>query len=954
MMQFPVKILSFILFFGVVSPLGAVFNPEVIVEHRPEKTLLSRIFQKQTTEGSNQVSDKLAYTSLLNSNTPIHNIFKTSSLDEVKPSERSNEAPLPRITTIRLLGAYQQDEDSSESKLSNTIAGIDGTGGKPSPNNGIDGTGGNPSPNNGIDGTAVTETLADDCASNGTCSNIPCEDSHDCNKPPRCAPDCTKPLHIIAVLGELQKQEGRFIVNGVTFLANDTTQTMIDGDEEPSAAALNSGQVVTIHGRVDENNQGFADKVTHTTQISGKISHASIGSITVLGQKVVFHSEIIFGGDTTHSSLLNGEGRTVNVSGFRLSNGDFSATRIDLIDDVTESSTEKLTGPISEHSEENKTFVINGVIVNYDQIDDMSLSHGVIVLVEGIADDNQPSDLNAIAIEVVKPIIDEDIEKLVIEGFVTKLLGDSNFTVGDIAIYTDYATDYGEHDQKDLMLDAKVEVEAEVDPTTGLLVANKVTFKVAHITSHKYAALTNHASGPISSSTETFEWKDVGADAYRISIYQGGSKIFYDKTFDGGTTEVTINGLPETSAEFVVELYTLQGDLWSRKVYHHTGPSLVDSSELTSHQFGETLTSDSATFTWSHVPDAESYRFLVYNHQSQIIYFDKTFAEPEAVTLYDLPINHADMTVEVFTLYNGWWSKKDYYVKSVKLKDNAILTSHIDKARLSGSTQTFIWDDVGAEQYELRIARRVINGWFSILQLDTFDSSTTSAVIHDLPINSGDVYVRLRTKHNNGWGTKYYTFPGVGIIAEAELTSHAHKSVLSSTSVEFTWTEVPEAEAYQITIRNHIADYGVRFTEDYNPSVTSVTINDLPENSGEILFTLSTKHNGYWAHKNYTIIGSDGTAQNAKFTSHTHDYQKITSSSTTLTWNDVGADAYQIKVYDHSTPARITIYDQVYGPETTSITLDDLPNNAELKMSVYTKHGDWWATNSIRVITEFP
>jgi hypothetical protein len=45
----------------------------------------------------------------------------------------------------------------------------------------------------------------------------------------------------------------------------------------------------------------------------------------------------------------------------------------------------------------------------------------------------------------------------------------------------------------------------------------------------------------------------------------------------------------------------------------------------------------------------------------------------------------------------------------------------------------------------------MINGWADVLQLITFDDSSASATIENLPINNGQVRVRVHTKHGDWW-----------------------------------------------------------------------------------------------------------------------------------------------------------------------------------------------------------
>ncbi|MGH1469532.1 MAG: DUF5666 domain-containing protein, partial [Bdellovibrionales bacterium] len=183
------------------------------------------------------------------------------------------------------------------------VVGIDGTGGpQPIPNSGIDGTGGpQPIPNPGIDGTGGPKPLA-------------------------------------AILGTLQHIDGRMLISGQLTVTN--SETIVDGGVAADPSALDDGQVVLVIGHVDVvNNITTAKRIIPLTQISGAITGIGDGTITMLGQTIVLHDDIIFGGTATQFSDLQ-EGDMINVSGFKLPDGNLSATRVERVS----ATVDKVTG----------------------------------------------------------------------------------------------------------------------------------------------------------------------------------------------------------------------------------------------------------------------------------------------------------------------------------------------------------------------------------------------------------------------------------------------------------------------------------------------------------------------------------------------------------------------------------------------------------------------------------
>lgn len=933
-MQLSFKLLPWILLSSIVSVFGLAGNTNTLDDYLPKNISVNDFFSPNSTH------DEISHSNNI-TKTIQPNIHKATNYAPKKSS--SNTYPLvkqpPVYNSFDKIWFSPNPIATKESLTSSnpfstiSLSGIDGTGGpKPTPPTGIDGTGGpQPIPSQGIEGTggpSIKESI-----------------------PERTI--IAKTNHEIVSYGKLQQVNNCFVVNSITFCPTNETETILDGNKAADTTSLSNGQVILIKGNADEFNNGIAERVIYTTQISGAITHITKDSITVLKQQIIFHEDIIIGGTATLASELK-LGDTINVSGFTLSNGDLSATRIDRVDN----NTNKLTGPISRLDKLNKTFSINQLTVDYSQVTvSPTLANGVIVSIKGSINTQNQSTLDIESIEIADSILDTKDTNIQIEGFITEYTNASNFKVGNITIYTDLQTEFIGDDRDDLALDRKIEVEGFLSKDGNVLTAKRITFGLANLTSHKDRSV-------LSGSTETFKWSNVNAKAYRLVIlYSGHNGVFYDETFEGDTTSKTITGLPQSTAFFQVQLYTKQGEFWSRKLYLLFGSGTASNAVLTSHKNGDSLKSSTATFTWSQAPDAKAYRLRIFDYPTNATYYEKIFSKPEAVTLNNLPTNGADINIELLTLHNdGWWSRNPYTLTSIKLVENATITSHINGSQLTSSRETFTWKDVNADKYELRITSRRADGSFSTDEKMTFDGSTTSVTLNNLPINGSEIFIRLRTGHSIietgliGWATKNYSFTGVAIIPNAELTSHLNKGTLSSSTEVFSWTEVPEAEEYHLRIYNHVVDGQPRFSENYNSFITTQTIEDLPKNSALMLLILSTKHNGYWAHKKYRLNGT-GELPDAKLTSHNDYYtdrKVIKTSSITLTWDDVNADGYFLHIQDDSERPRTTLHKQVYGPETTSVVIEDLPKNTKIFIGLATKHGKWWGSNTISLITDIP
>jgi len=151
----------------------------------------------------------------------------------------------------------------------------------------------------------------------------------------------------VTSVGVMNSKTNSVVVNDTHFSTLDS-EVIID-DEISTAADLADGQVVIINGFVDDNGEnGIAERITFNTRVQGPVSQITQDprTITVLGQTIVLHEDIIFGGTATQFSDLQ-VGDTLQVSGFVLANNDLSATRIDRIDD----NQYEVRGPISRLDE---------------------------------------------------------------------------------------------------------------------------------------------------------------------------------------------------------------------------------------------------------------------------------------------------------------------------------------------------------------------------------------------------------------------------------------------------------------------------------------------------------------------------------------------------------------------------------------------------------------------------
>lgn len=269
---------------------------------------------------------------------------------------------------------------------------------------------------------------------------------------------------------------GSIIVGGVRY---DTDNADFDINDGPgSQASLKVGQQVTIRWESPDNGTTRrAQSVSHDTLLEGPVAsiNATAGTLVVLGQAVIVDAATSIGNGIVPRDLTGlSVGDVVEVSGLIDGHGAIRATRIDLSDDVNEF---EVHGTVESLDTLGRTFVINGLTVDYaGAINPPALVNGKTVEVEGNA--FSAGTLTATKVEIEDDHLAgaEDGDDGELEGYITSFVSATNFSVAGIAVTTNGQTTYEDGVVGDLVLNARVEVEGEVN-SAGVLVARKVEFE---------------------------------------------------------------------------------------------------------------------------------------------------------------------------------------------------------------------------------------------------------------------------------------------------------------------------------------------------------------------------------------------------------------------------------------------------------------------------------------------
>ena len=285
---------------------------------------------------------------------------------------------------------------------------------------------------------------------------------------------------------------GSIEVNGTDF---DTTnaEVIINGEfvgvgDEFVEDNLEVGMVVTVEGRVFDDDSAVADRVVYAGNVVGPVANRSAvdpdtGEIIleILGQTVVVNLITKFIGTAYDTVDVND---VIVVSGYRNFDGSVRATFIEKTDDFAGGRLAvEVTGLITDLRTNNLTFEINDLTVNYADIaDDLPRgfpANGLLVEVTGTID-RLDGDLDAEEIEPVDESIGDDVEEIEIMGYVTEVISDGSiirFRIGNQEVRANAdprVVEYVDGEPDDIAPGRRLEAEGDLEG--GVLIAWEIEF----------------------------------------------------------------------------------------------------------------------------------------------------------------------------------------------------------------------------------------------------------------------------------------------------------------------------------------------------------------------------------------------------------------------------------------------------------------------------------------------
>ena len=260
---------------------------------------------------------------------------------------------------------------------------------------------------------------------------------------------------------------GSVIVNGVKY---ETNGSAISTDDSPAATEsdLAVGMVVNIVGTLDDDGQtGRANVIRYNAEVEGVVNRIDLANqqLRVLGQWISY-DDLTESDDVSLTDLRVGD--VVEVSGYRVANGSFYATRIELEEMDKDL---KVRGIVSELNAAAQTFMLGELTVNYagaelDDFGSTALANDLMVKVEGEGGsyDVISNILLAREIELQGDAVDaNDGDVLKLEGAISHYLTDESFELAERTIFLDDDTDFRFGSAQDLADGVRIKIKAEYE-----------------------------------------------------------------------------------------------------------------------------------------------------------------------------------------------------------------------------------------------------------------------------------------------------------------------------------------------------------------------------------------------------------------------------------------------------------------------------------------------------------
>ena len=357
-------------------------------------------------------------------------------------------------------------------------------------------------------------------------------------------------------------------------------------------------------------------------------------------------------------------------------------------------------------------------------------------------------------------------------------------------------------------------------------------------------------SSILTGPSATFTWTAAAAGNQGYWLFLGTTGVGSKNLYDSGqqtATSATFSGLPINGETIYARVYTRYSGVFAYNDYTYT--AFQQLPVLTSPAPGSTLSSASATFTWTAAAAGNQgyWLFLGTTGAGSKDLYDSGQQTATSSTFGSLPTDGATIYARLYTRYSGVLVYNDYtYTAWMK---PPVLTSPTPSSTLAGPSVTFTWSaEPGNQGYWLFLGT---TGAGSKNLLDTGQQAANSATFSSLPTNGATIYARVYKRYNGVLVYNDYTYKAA---AQAVLTTPTPGSTFTGASATFDWTAATGSgnQGYWLFLgttgagSSNLYDSGQQTT-------TSATFRGLPTNGAKIYARLYTRYNGTLVYNDYTF-----------------------------------------------------------------------------------------------------
>jgi hypothetical protein len=463
---------------------------------------------------------------------------------------------------------------------------------------------------------------------------------------------------------------------------------------------------------------------------------------------------------------------------------------------------------------------------------------------------------------------------------------------------------------------------------------NTETKKTTTFTVALPAALTTPTPGStFTGSSVTFTWTPGSAiTAYELNL--GTTGVGSYNLYNSGITTATTKTVtvPTWGVTVYARLWWEISGVWQSADYTYTESGTPVPPVLTTPAPGSVLSGSSVAFTWTAGGGPASYQLWLGTTGvgSQNLY-DSGATTATTETVSGLPANGAPVYARLWWELSGVWKSADYIYFESGTPVPPVLITPVPGRILSGSTVAFAWTpSAGVMDYQLWL------GATGVGSQNLYNSGATKATtvtVSGLPTNGVTVYARLWWEVSGVWKSADYIYTEAGTPVLPVLTTPTPGSVLSGSSVAFTWTAGAGPAAYQL----YLGTTGVgshNLYESGSTTATTVTVNNLPTYGVKVYARLWWEIDAAWKSADYTYTEA-GSPVSPVLTTPTPG-SVLPGSSVAFTWTAGGGpSAYQLYLGTTGVGSH-NLYES--GATTaTTVTVSTLPTAG---VTVYARL--WW------------